>query len=232
MPRRARQAPGGLVYHVLNRAVGRMKLFTKDADYQAFERVLAQAHQRIPTMRILSYCLMPNHWHFVLWPRADGELSRFMFWLTMTHTQRWRHARKLVGLGPLYQGRFKAFPIEQDDHLSTVIRYVERNPLRANLVKRAQDWPHGSLAARLRDRDPRQEILSPWPIDIPTDYLQWVNQPQTQTEIDALQTAIRRNRPFGDATWQKRTITRLGLESSIRPKGGQRKTPSNSPKEK
>jgi putative transposase len=202
-----------------------MKIFTKDPDYQAFERVLTQAHRRTPEMRILSYTLMPNHWHFVLWPRADGDLSRFMFWLTMTHTQRWRHARKLVGLGPLYQGRFKAFPIEQDNHLSTVIRYVERNPLRANLVKRAQDWPHGSLAARLRQDDPRPHLLHPWPIPIPTDYLQWLNQPQTQTELEALQTSIRRNRPFGAPAWQSRTITRLGLESSIRPKGGQRKTP-------
>jgi len=226
MPRRARQAPGGLVYHVLNRAVGRMKLFTKDADYHAFERVLAQAHQRTPDIRILSYTLMPNHWHFVLWPKADGELSRFMFWLTMTHTQRWRHARKLVGLGPLYQGRFKAFPIERDDHLATVIRYVERNPLRANLVKRAQDWPHASLAARLADNDERQTFLHPWPIDTPADYLQWVNQPQTQAELTALQTSVRRSRPFGSPAWQQRTITRLGLESSIRPKGGQRKGPN------
>jgi len=230
MPRRARQAPGGLVYHVLNRAVGRMKIFTKDADYHAFERVLAQAHERTPTMRILSYTLMPNHWHFVLWPRADGDLSRFMFWLTMTHTQRWRHARKLVGLGPLYQGRFKAFPVEQDDHLATVIRYVERNPLRANLVRRAQDWPHGSLAARLRKDDPRQQLLHPWPIPTPTDYLHWLNQPQTQTELDALQTSIRRNRPFGTPAWQHRTITRLGLESSIRPRGGQRKPASHTAK--
>jgi putative transposase len=199
-----------------------MKLFSRDADYQAFERVLIEAHERHP-MRILSYALMPNHWHFVLWPKVDGELSLFMHWLTMTHTQRWRHARKLVGLGPLYQGRFKAFPIEKDEHLSVVIRYVERNALRADLVKRAQDWRHGSLFARLNADDERQQLLSPWPIETRSDYLDWVNRPQTEAELAALRTAVTRGRPFGSAAWQERTIVRLGLESSMRPKGRPRK---------
>src|SRR5947207_7985249 len=126
MPRRVRVSTGGLAFHVLNRAVGRATLFRKDADHLAFEKVLSEVHGRIP-VRLLGYCLMPNHWHLVLWPRADGELSKFMHWLTMTHTQRWRHLRRLVGLGPLYQGRFKSFPVQTDGHLLTVLRYVERN---------------------------------------------------------------------------------------------------------
>src|SRR5687768_11398098 len=109
MPRQPRQAAGGLVYHVLNRAVGRMRIFKRDADFLAFENVLAEALRRHP-VPLLSYCVMPNHWHLVLWPEKDGQLSRLMFWLTMTHVQRWRHAHDLVGLGPLYQGRFKCFP--------------------------------------------------------------------------------------------------------------------------
>jgi hypothetical protein len=66
MPRRARAAVGGVVYHVLNRGCGRMKLFTRDRDYAAFEAVLAEAVRREPVMRLLSYCVMPNHWHLVL----------------------------------------------------------------------------------------------------------------------------------------------------------------------
>src|SRR3954447_16733920 len=164
MPRRARQAPGGLVYHVLNRAVGRMRIFSREGDYEAFRRVLLEAHGRLP-VRLLGYCLMPNHWHLVLWPRADGDLSRFMHWLTMTHTQRWRHHRRLVGLGPLYQGRFKSFPVQTDAHLLVLLRYVERNPLRANLVARAQDWAYGSLHDRLAEASPVRPILGEWPID-------------------------------------------------------------------
>jgi putative transposase len=106
---------GGLVYHVLNRAVGRGQLFEEEPDYAAFERVLAEAVRRIST-RVVCYCLMPNHWHMVLWPRADDELSEFMRWLTVTHTQRWHAHRRTAGTGPVYQGRFKSFPIQQDYH--------------------------------------------------------------------------------------------------------------------
>ena len=118
MPRRTRIATGGLAYHVLNRAVARQSLFDDQADYLALERVIERTHQRLPT-RIISYCLMPNHWHLVLWPRQDGELSEFMRLLTVTHTQRWHAHRRTAGTGPLYQGRFKSFPIQRDRHLLT-----------------------------------------------------------------------------------------------------------------
>src|SRR5579864_4498621 len=143
MPRLARRAPGGLVYHVLNRANGRLRLFKKDDDYLAFQRVLVLAHERTP-IRVLGWCLMPNHWHLVLWPQRDGQLTAFTRWLTLTHAQRWKHAHDAVGHGHLYQGRFKSFPIEQDDHLLTVLRYVERNPVRGKLVAAAERWRWGS----------------------------------------------------------------------------------------
>src|SRR5579862_8116786 len=109
MARRLRVAPGGVVYHVLNRAVGRHTLFRKEGDYLAFERVLLQAHERIGTP-LLAYCIMPNHWHLLLWPKRDGELSQYVRWLSVTHTQRWHAHHRTSGSGPLYQGRFKSFP--------------------------------------------------------------------------------------------------------------------------
>src|SRR5437868_6297815 len=120
MPRRARYAPGGLVYHVLNRAVARLPLFQKDGDYDAFVRVLVEALAEHPS-RLLSYCLMPNHWHLVLWPRADHELTDLVRWLTHTHTMRGHAHHQTVGTGHLYQGRFKAFPVACDDHFYTVV---------------------------------------------------------------------------------------------------------------
>src|SRR5690349_18459612 len=135
MPRRLRFASAGFVFHVLNRAVGRATLFENDADYTAFIEVLRQAHEEIST-RLLAYCLMPNHWHLIVWPEQDDQLSRYLHWLTMTHTQRWHAHHHTVGTGPLYQGRFRSFPIQEDEHLLTVWRYVERNPLRASLVRR------------------------------------------------------------------------------------------------
>ena len=88
MPRRHRTATGGYVYHVLNRAVGRATIFETDKDYAAFEKVFEEARGHV-TMRVLAFCLMPNHWHLVLWPFHDGDLSEYMRWLTNTHTRRW-----------------------------------------------------------------------------------------------------------------------------------------------
>jgi len=143
MPRSARCAPAGFAYHVLNRAVARLTLFEKAGDYRAFEGVMREAHARAP-LPILSFCLMPNHWHFVVRPQHDEQVTDFFRWLTHTHTMRWHAHHDTFGTGHLYQGRFKSFPIEDDDHLYTVLRYVERNPRRANLVARASQWRWGS----------------------------------------------------------------------------------------
>src|SRR5688572_3705847 len=125
MPRRLRLLTGGIAYHVLNRRVGRLGLFENPADYSSFEKILAQAQQNFD-VRIPAYCLLPNHWHLLLWPRTDGELSEVMRWITVTHTQRWHAHRQTSGSGPDYQGRFKSFPVQSDEHFLTVARYVER----------------------------------------------------------------------------------------------------------
>src|SRR5688572_18072309 len=134
MSRPLRNAPGGLVYHVLNRSIERMRIFREDADYAQFERALMAATAHVD-MRLLAYCVMPNHWHLVLWPRRDGDLSRFMARLTHRHAIGWREARGSLGVGHVYQGRFKSIPVQSDSHLLTLCRYVERNPLRAGLVE-------------------------------------------------------------------------------------------------
>ena len=161
MPRRKRVATGGFLFHVLNRAVAREKIFWKPDDYLAFETVLQEAGERVP-MRLLSYCVMPNHWHLVLWPRGDDDLSGYMRWLTVTHAKRWHSHYHSSGSGALYQGRFKSFPIEQDEHFLTVCRYVERNPLRAKLVDRAQEWRWCSLWHRAQGS--RVVSLAAWPV--------------------------------------------------------------------
>ena len=215
MPRGPRSAPGGLVCHVLNRGVNRQILFSKDEDYAAFERIMAQGLQRIP-MRILSYLLMPNHWHMVLWPAADGHLTAWLRWVTNTHTQRWRAHYHNAGLGHVYQGRFKSFPVHDDPHFLIVSRYVERNALRAGLVERAEDWRWSSLWRRQHGQ---AEMLSEWPVLRPHDWVEWVNQPQTAGELSELRQAVCRSRPFGSETWERETAVRLGLESTLRPLG-------------
>jgi putative transposase len=218
MPRKARVAPGGLVYHVLNRAAGRLTLFRREEDYAAFERVMLEAHRRCP-LRVLSYCLMPNHWHFVAWPRRDGELTAFFRWLTHTHAMRWRVAHHSVGRGPLYQGRFKSFPVQRDEHLSTVCRYVERNALSGGLVRRAEAWRHGSLWTRDAAEAPLRAVLCDWPAGRPADWVRHVNQPLSRRELQRLAEGERRGRPFGGDEWVGRTVAKLGLQHTVRPPG-------------
>ena len=169
MGRAKRAEDGGAVFHVLNRANMRATLFETPEDYAAFERVLQEAVERTG-MRVLAYCVMPNHWHLVVWPRQDGDLSKFMGWLTLTHTQRWHASHGTVGTGHLYQGRFKSFPIQADEYFLTVCRYVERNALRANLVALAEDWAYGSLYHRLHKTEFAQAVLSKWPVPQPRQW--------------------------------------------------------------
>jgi putative transposase len=220
MPRRLRYSSGGYVYHVLNRAVGRGRLFEKTGDYAAFEKVLRQAKQRL-TMRVLTYCLMPNHWHVVVWPHRDGDLSEFFRWLTVTHTQRWHAHHHTSGTGPLYQGRFKSFPIEADEHFLTVSRYVERNALRAGLVLRAEQWRWSSLWHRLHDSG--EGLLDGWPLGVPDAWVGHVNRVETEAELAAVRRSLMRGMPFGSEVWTTATAKELGLESSLHPRGRPKK---------
>jgi len=170
-------------------------------------------------MRILAYCLMPNHWHFVLWPVLDDELSVFMHQLTTTHVRRWHRCRNSAGTGHLYQCPFKSFPVEDDDHFYTVCRYVERNSVRAGLVERAEDWVWSSTWANLHADDPRALRLCAWPIPRPDDWLTRVNQPLTSSEIDALRKCTERGRPYGSRSWVEQTAEKIGLQYTLRSRG-------------
>jgi putative transposase len=223
MPRAARVTPGGMVYHVLNRSVGRMHLFRKDADFEAFQRVMIEAHERHPT-RILSYCIMSNHWHFAIWPKEDGELTDYFRWLAHTHAMRWRVSHRTVGYGHLYQGRFKSFPVQRDEHLLTLCRYIERNPVSAGLVRKAEQWRFSSLWARTQGDDAIKGLLSPWPVGRPADWTVRVNTALSGKELDRIRASALRGRPYGGDTWVSRTVSQLHLEHTVRPEGRPKKT--------
>ena len=221
MPRRPRYCPAGTCFHVLNRAVARLPLFEKKADYEAFEKVLGEAWNREP-LPILAYVVMPNHWHFVVQPKTKTQVTDFFRWLT--HTMRWHAHHGTEGTGHLYQGRFKAFPIQADEHLLAVLRYVERNPLRAKLCKAAEDGAHGSAWRNAYGNASHRKILANWPIDRPRQWRSRVNKPLSESELAAIRHCLQKGTPYGDDRWVSQAAARLKLRHTLRPRGRPRKS--------
>ncbi len=206
MPRTARASKGGFCYHLINRGNARATVFHDSRDYESFLELMIKACGRI-RMRLLAFCLMPNHFHLVIWPYHDGDMGRWMHWLLTCHVG--RHHRRYETSGRIWQGRFKAFPIEQDEHLLTVMRYVERNPVRANLVQSAADWDWSSISHSL---DPAaRALICPNPVKRPENWLKWVDEPQTAAEMEALRLSVQREAPFGGQRWRLETARLLGL---------------------
>jgi putative transposase len=173
MARRSRSAVGGVAYHVFNRGSRKGLLFASADEYIAFERLLAEGREEWP-MRIIAYCLMPNHWHLLLWPEHDGDLSRFLHWITGTHGHRWRRFTRTQGEGAVYQGRFGSRRVLDQPHLLEVWRYIERNPVEAGLTSRCEDW-RWSSASLLRSTA-SDLTLDPGPIGRPSNWLTIVNR--------------------------------------------------------
>lgn len=222
MGRPKRPDEAGCIYHAINRGNARAAIFRKPADFDAFENILAEGLQRYPC-QILAYQLMPNHWHFVLRPTVDGGMSNFLRWVSLTHTMRFHAHYRSVGAGHIYQGRFKSFPIQHDEHFLAVCRYVERNALRAGLVPRAEKWRWGSLSRWLAKSEPEPKVLTPWPTPRSPDWLSRVNAALSDAELTAIRRCVNRGSPFGDEKWTETTSRRLGLDSTLRPRGRPKK---------
>lgn len=216
MPRAKRIAKANVVYHVLNRANGRLRIFKKPSDFDAFENILAQG-QKLFDMRICAYCIMSNHWHLVLWPKNDEDMPKFMRWITQTHAQRFHFSHGTTSIGHLYQGRYKSFPIQSDVRYLKAIQYIEANPIRAGIVSSASDWSWSSLAIRL---GAESEInLSSGPKRLPNNWPRLVDRAIDQDEIDVIENCIKRGCPYGSKQWVTAKAKELNLESTIRPRG-------------
>lgn len=213
---------GGYFYHVFNRANGKLRIFRKAGDFVAFENILADGLFRFD-MRLCGYTVMGNHWHLLLWPKNDGDLSEFMHWLGVTHTNRWHAAHGTTGMGHLYQGRFKSFPLRDDHHYLSVLRYIEANPFRAKLAETPDQWPYSSLAKRMGLCN--NEIkLTQGPVPLPPNWTERVLAfADYEQRADEIRKCIKRGRPFGDKQWVNKTAAQLQLESTLRPRGRPRK---------
>ena len=209
---------GDVVYHVINRSNGRVTIFQDDSEYKHFESLLLEGVE-LTGMRILSYCIMPNHWHLVLHPKQDGDMSEFMRWVTTTHVRQRRVMTKTVGEGHLYQGTYKSFPVEEDKHLHDLIRYVEQNPLRAKLTKKAEDWQWSSLYRRLRNTSADEKLLPSLPTTLPTTYLDSVNTLFHKKNLESIRHSINKGTPYGSSSWVDHMVDEYKMHSTVRSTG-------------
>lgn len=214
MPRTSRSALGGIVYHVLNRGNGRMPIFRKPGDYQAFAQILLDGKEHAK-IELFGFCLMSNHWHLVLRPRRNVDLAAYLSWVTNTHVKRYRaHYQRTSG--HLYQGRFKSFAVQEDAYFLTLLRYVEANPLRAKMVERAEQWPWSSLGC---DAAYAAGLLDPWPVARPRNWVALVNRALPSEQQARVKESFERGRPLGDALWTLQTAERLGMKYTLNPRG-------------
>ncbi|CAN5573257.1 transposase [soil metagenome] len=219
MPRAARLSLGGYCYHVLNRGKGRRTVFRKIGDYDAFVKAIQYAQDKLP-IRILAACLMPNHFHLVLWPERDGDLSHWMQWLMTTHVRRYHEHYK--SSGHIWQGRFKAFAIQEDDHLLYVLRYVERNPLKAGLCEASTAWTWSS--ARWRCEPSPTIQITPSTVSLPANWTRIVDTEPSDANYRVFYQCLERNRPYGTDAWTTKAAQAMGLASTLRERGRPRKT--------
>jgi putative transposase len=218
MPRTSRAIAADHCYHVINRGNNQLQRFHDRADYIAFLWLIAEANDHVP-LPIVAACLMPNHVHFVVRTTQDGDLARWAHWLFTTHARRYH--KKYQTSGRVWQGRYKAFVIQQDTHLLTVLRYVERNALGANLTARAEKWEWGSLHWRTASNAPFALARSPVPL--PTNWVDYVNAPQSAKETETIRNCVNRQAPFGSPEWTAQKAAEFELEQSLAPLGRPRK---------
>ena len=213
MPRTRRISPDNSIQHVLNRGNRREAIFRKPQDYEAFLRLMAKGLEKVE-MRILAFCLMPNHWHMVLWPEVGSAVSAYIGWLSNVHVRHHHEHYGTTGLGHVYQGRFKNFLVQDGLHTYYVLRYVEANALRANLAERAEQWRWSSLARRCDDNGRR--LLTDWPLLRPHDWTRYVNEGIPSEELIELRRSARRGTPYGEPDWVKTAVEQYGLQSTLR----------------
>ena len=236
MPRPLRPVDSGLVYHVINRGNNRQAVFRKEGDFQAFLAALADLKERKP-FQLFGYCLLNNHFHLLVRPTGESTISRIMQSLLVSHTQRYH--RHYHSGGHVWQGRFKSPVVQSDEHLLTVLRYIEANPLRAQIVERADDYRWSSYRVHglgekddLVDRLVTYEALGMQAKARQRKWAEKVHRPIVEAQLAAIRRSCATGLPYGTSAWVKRLANRLDLDLTIRPRGRPRKAGAAGEEEK
>ena len=188
MPGHSRNLPTGSVVHVVNRGNDKRLLFERARHFEDFLHMVAWAKGICP-VRIVAYCIMCNHWHFVFWVEVEWDVSAFLHRLTTIHAKRWRAATNTVGHGHVYQDRFKSSTIFNERYYYNCLRYVEQNGLRAGLVHSSKDWQWSSLAERLGNG---RGILDPDPLGLPSGWAEMVDETLPDCDLLEIRSAMKR----------------------------------------
>jgi putative transposase len=204
VPRIPRGQQGGYAYHIINRGNGRGTVFHKPQDYEAFISLLAEAKKR-HRVKLFGFCLMPNHFHLVVEPADQTALSRFMQWLLTSHVRRYH--KHYGSSGHVWQGRFKSFPVQRDEYLITVLRYVLQNPVRAGLSSTVREWLWSSVR--------RPQLIDLCPVRDDEQLAELIKEDQLAT----IRECLHRQRPFGREDWQAEMARTFGLGRTLRPRG-------------
>jgi putative transposase len=197
MARIARIVIPGIPHHVTQRGNRKEKVFFEPGDYVRYLAFLKEGAEKSGTA-VWAYCLMPNHIHIIAVPsHADGLRALF----ADSHRRYTNHINGRNGwTGHLWQGRFGSVAMDED-HLAEAARYVLLNPVRAGLVKRAEDWPHSSIEAHLNGKpDP---LADPAPLAARFGDLRGLLAEETAQTFEALRKSEKTGRPLGTAEWVK-----------------------------
>lgn len=214
MPRIARGLGDCCVYHVLNRGNGQSEVFHGSSDYETFLEIVKEAKGRY-AVKVLAYCLMPNHFHMAVIPERGEHLSKWMQWIMTSHVRKYH--RHYGSSGHVWQGRYKSFLVQSDNHLLTVLRYIEGNPVRARTVDSAKAWRWSSHRENAGITE--KVLVDELPLELPKEWNAYVDEPLTQGEMERLRKSLNRQAPYGETVWQRDVCVALGLESTIRRRG-------------
>jgi putative transposase len=218
MPRITRGLVSDCIYHILNRGNAKQNVFYKTHDYEAFIKLMREAKEKY-IIKLFAYCLMPNHFHMLIMVIQPEEFIKYMHWLMTSHVRRY-HSHYGTS-GHIWQGRYKSFIIQKDNHFLTVLKYILRNPVRAGLTKTPAEWQWSSYKSLINKSC--AGFVDELPIDLSVDWRKYIDMPLTEDELAKLRNSVTRGAPYGEVSWQRQMSKELGLVSTLMPRGRPRK---------
>ena len=218
MPRIARGLADNQIYHIINRGNRREVVFHDNYDYEKFLKLLIESKEKY-AIKIYAYCLMPNHFHLVIYTKYADSLSQGMHWISSSSV---RYYNKRYNIsGHLWQGRYKSFIVQEDSYLLVLLKYVEANPKRARIVKDCIDYKYSSANNRIKNNE--NLITDEIPILLPDDWYGYINSDEKITDIESIRNCINRQAPLDDKNWKYMVSKKYNLESTINPRGRPKK---------